>query len=141
MRRYATAYRFGELVTYEDGTLSNFIFDEYEDACFAWRYPDLTEHVLYTARVVEHTIRTEMADEARVLVIFQRAQEQLKEVLEMPDQDANRIIRSIKENGWVVSSKLKKGYPQLEDERMTERVVEAVRSAFEDREMGSSEEK
>ena len=141
MRRYSTAYRFGELVTYEDGTLSNFIFDEYEDACFAWRYPDLTEHVLYTARVVEHTIRTEMADEARVLVIFQRAQEQLKEVLEMPDQDANRIIRSIKENGWVVSGKLKKGYPQLEDERMAERVVEAVRSAFEDREMGSSEEK
>jgi hypothetical protein len=132
MRRYAAAYRFGELVTYEDGTPSNFIFDEYEDAAFAWRYPDLTEHVLYTARVVEHTIRTEMADEARVLVIFQRAQEQLKEVLEMPDQDANRIIRAIKENGWIVSAKLKKGYPQLEDERMAARVVEAVRSAFED---------
>jgi hypothetical protein len=81
-----------------------------------------------------------MADEARVLVIFQRAQEQLKEVLEMPDQDANRIIRSIKENGWVVSGKLKKGYAQLEDERLAERVVEAVRSAFEDREMGGSEE-
>jgi hypothetical protein len=31
---------------------------------------------------------------------------------------------------------LKKGYPQLEDEGMAERVVEAVRSAFEDREMG-----
>ncbi|RON01642.1 hypothetical protein BK659_24320 [Pseudomonas brassicacearum] len=81
------------------GTRSNFIFDEYEDACFAWRYPDLTEHVLYTARVVEHTIRKEMADEARVLVIFQQAQNRLKEVLEMPDQDANRIIRSIKETG------------------------------------------
>ena len=132
MRRYATAYRFGELVTYEDGTLSNFIFDEYEDARFAWRYPDLTEHVLYTANVVKHTIRTEMADEARVLVIFQRAQEQLKEVLEMPDQDANRIIRSIKENGWKVSGKLKKGYPQLDDDGVAERVVEAVRSAFEE---------
>jgi hypothetical protein len=140
MRRYATAYRFGELVTYEDGTLSNFIFDEYEDACFAWRYPDLTEHVLYTARVVKHTIQKEMADEAKVLVIFQRAQEQLKEVLEMPDQDANRIIRSIKENGWVVSGKLKKGYPQLEDQGTSELVVEAVRSAFEDREMGAGKE-
>jgi hypothetical protein len=140
MRRYAAAYRFDELVTYEDGTRSNFIFDEYEDACFAWRYPDLTEHVLYTARVVEHTIRTEMADEARVLVIFQRAQEHLKEVLEMPDQDANRIIRSIKENGWMVSGKLKKGYPQLEDEGMAQRVVDAVRSAFEDRVMGAGEE-
>lgn len=139
MRRYATAYRFGELATYEDGTPSNFIFEDYEDARFAWRYPDLTEHVLYTARVVEHTIRTEMADEARVLVIFQRALERLKEVLEMPDQDANRIIRSIKENSWNVSGKLKKGYPQLEDERLTERIVEAVRSAFEDREMDISE--
>ncbi|MNC22473.1 Fic/DOC family protein [compost metagenome] len=140
MRRYAAAYRFGELVTYEDETLSNFNFDEYVDASFAWRYPDLTEHVLYTARVVEHTIRTEMADEARVLVIFQRAQEQLKEVIEMPDQDANRIIRSIKENAWKVSGKLKKGYPILEDERMAQRVVDAVRSAFEDRLMGASEE-
>lgn len=132
MRRYATAYRFGELVTYEDGTPSNFLFDDYEDARFAWRYPDLTEHVLYTAKVVKHTIRTEMADEARVLVIFQRAQEQLKEVLEMPDQDANRIIRSIKENGWKVSGKLKNGYPQLDDDSVAQRVVEAVRSAFEE---------
>ncbi len=132
MRRYATAYRFGELVTYEDGTPSNFLFDDYEDARFAWRYPDLTEHVLYTANVVKHTIRTEMADEARVLVIFQRAQEQLKEVLEMPNQDANRIIRSIKENGWKVSGKLKKGYPQLDDDSVAQRVVEAVRSAFEE---------
>ncbi|ALI02793.1 hypothetical protein AO353_17520 [Pseudomonas fluorescens] len=81
-----------------------------------------------------------MADEARVLVIFQRAQDRLKEVLEMSDQDANRIIRFIKKNGWVVSGKLKKGYPQLEGERMAERVVAAVRSAFENREMGGGEE-
>ncbi len=73
-------------------------------------------------------------------MIFQRAQEQLKEVIEMPDQDANRIIRSIKENGWKVSGKLKKGYPILEDERMAQRVVDAVRSAFEDRLMGAGEE-
>ncbi|WP_312451202.1 Fic family protein [Stutzerimonas nitrititolerans] len=139
MQRYATSYRFGELVVYEDGTPSNLAFDDYDDAQFAWRYPDLTEHVLYTAQVVAHTVRTEMADEARVLVIFQRAQERLKEVLEMPDQDANRIIRSLKENGWQVSGKLKKAYPQLNDAHRAERVVEAVRGAFEEREVGISE--
>ena len=133
MQRYAGLYRFGQTTTYEDGTRSNFIFDDDGDACFAWRYPDLTAHVLYTARAIAHTVRTEMADEARVLVIFQRAQEQLKDVLEMPDQDANRIIRSLKENGWQVSGKLKKTYPQLEDTARAERVVDAVRSAFEDR--------
>ncbi len=139
MRRYAASYRFGRLVTYEDGTPSNFEFDDYEDARFAWRYPDLTAHVLYTARVVEHTIRTEMADEARILVIFQLAQERLKDVVEMPDQDANRIIRAVKENGWSVSGKLRKHYPQLEDERLAARIVEAVRSAFEDRDRQDEE--
>lgn len=131
MHRYAASYRFGELVQYTDGTLSNLVFDDYADALFAWRFPDLTEHVLYTAQVVAHTVRTEMAEEARVLMIFQRAQEQMKEVLEMPDQDANRIIRSLKENHWQVSGKLKKAYPQLEDERRAARIVDAVRSAFE----------
>jgi hypothetical protein len=139
MQRYAGSYRFGELVVYDDGTRSNLVFDDYDDAQFAWRYPDLTEQVLYTAQVVAHTVRIEMADEARVLVIFQRAQERLKEVLEMPDQDANRVIRSLKENSWQVSGKLKKAYPQLEVIHLAERVVEAVRSAFEDQELGSGD--
>ena len=131
MRRYAGCYRFGELKTYEDGTLSNFSFSDYEDARFAWQYPDLTEHVLYTCKVIEHTVRKEMADEARVLVIFQRAQQRLKEVIEMPDQDASRIIRSLKENGWQISGKLKKTFPLLDDATLSGRIVEAVRSAFE----------
>ena len=131
MQRYGASFRFGEITVYDDGTRSNFIFDDYHDACYVWRYPDMTAHVLYTARIVEHTVRTEMAEEARVLVTFQHAQEQLKEVLEMPDQDANRIIRSLKENNWQVSAKLRKAYPQLEDASRAERIIEAVRSAFE----------
>ncbi|SFO49750.1 hypothetical protein SAMN05428971_4210 [Candidatus Pantoea varia] len=134
MRRYAGCYRFGELKTYEGGTLSNFSFSEYEDARFAWRYPDLTQHVLYTCRVIEHTVRIEMANEARVLVIFQRAQQRLKEVVEMPDQDASRIIRSLKENGCLISGKLKKTFPLLDDIDTSQRIVDAVRSAFEPQE-------
>jgi biotin operon repressor len=72
-----------------------------------------------------------MVEEVRILVTFQRAQERLKEVLEMSDQDTTRVIRSLKENGWRVSGKLKRAYPQLEKQDLAERVVEAVRSAFE----------
>lgn len=140
MRRYATSHRFGELVAYEDGTLSNFCFDDYDDARFAWRYPDLTEHVLYTARVVAHTVRAEMAEEAKVLMVFRLALERLKDVVEMPDQDANRIIRSVKENDWKISGKLKKQYPQLEDEHRAARIVAAIRSAFEDEEINDADE-
>lgn len=72
-----------------------------------------------------------MVEEVRILVTFQRAQERLKEVLEMSDQDTTRVIRSLKENGWRVSGKLKRAYPQLEKQDLAERVVEAIRSAFE----------
>ncbi|MGX9523519.1 hypothetical protein ACXHWJ_12675 [Alcaligenes nematophilus] len=76
-------------------------------------------------------IHSEMVEEVRILVTFQRTQERLKEVLEMSDQDTTRVIRSLKENGWRVSGKLKRAYPQLEKQDLAERVVEAVRSAFE----------
>lgn len=134
MRRYDAAQRFGEMLTYDDGVRSNLVFDAYEDASAAWRYPDLTEHAVYTAKLVAHTIRHEMADEARVLIRFEVAQSRIKDVLEMPDPDAVRMIRSIKENGWRVSSKLTKEYEVLLDKALALRVVEAVQSAFEDRE-------
>ncbi|MDZ7855736.1 Fic family protein [Sphaerotilus sp.] len=134
MRRYDTAYRFGDMITYEDGVRSNLAFDAYEDASLAWRYPDLTEHAIYTAQLVAHTIRHEMADEARVLMRFDRAERRLKEVLEMPHQDAVRMIRSIKESGWRVSGKLANEYQMLADKALALRAVEAVQSAFEDRE-------
>ncbi len=134
MRRYDAAHRFGEMVAYEDGVRSNLVFDAYEDANAAWRYPDLTEHVVYTAELVAHTIRHEMADEARVLIRFELAQRRIKDVLEMPDPDAVRMIRSIKENAWRVSGKLAKEYPVLHDKALALRVAEAVQSAFEDRE-------
>ena len=50
----------------------------------------------------------------------------------MPDQDANRIIRSLKEYNWQLSGKLKKEYPQLADAVTAERVITAVRLGFED---------
>ena len=52
MRRYDAAYRFGQMSEYEDGVRSNFVFDAYDDANAAWRYPDLTEHAIYTAQLV-----------------------------------------------------------------------------------------
>jgi hypothetical protein len=45
---------------------------------------------------VTQNIHSEMVGEVRILVTFQRAQERLKEVLEMPDQGSTRVIRSWK---------------------------------------------
>ena len=116
-----------------DGTHVDFLFDAHDDADFAWRYPDLAEHAIYTCKIVDFTIRNQMAEEARTLKRFDTANQRLKDVIEMPNQDAARIIRSIKESGWRVSNKLLKDYPFLTDEHGQARGIEAIQSAFKDR--------
>lgn len=132
LQRYGGACHFGDMTTAADGARTNFHFDAYEDARSAWRYPDLTEQTLFVARLVKHTITIQMADEAQVLSRFQTAQERVKDVLEMPNLDVNRLIRSIRENGWSVSGKLVGEYPQLENPVLAAALVEAIRSAFQE---------
>lgn len=74
-----------------------------------------------------------MVQEARVLMKFQLAQRRVKDVMEMPDADLARVIRSIQENGWRISGKLCAEYPKLENQPLALRLIEAVRSAFEGR--------
>ncbi|SHN34030.1 Fic family protein [Rhizobacter sp. OV335] len=133
MRRYAGDYRFGEREIAADGTPYDFVFEAYDDAQFAWRFPDLTEHAIYTCKLIESTIVDQMAGEARVLRRFDMASRRLKAVIEMPAPDVIRVIRSLKENSWVASGKLLKEYPFLDDLLQRRRAIEAVRSAFEDR--------
>ncbi len=132
LRRYASACHFGELTTAADGTRTNFEFADYQDARAAWRYPDLTEQAFFVVKLVEHTIKVEMAEEAQILSQFQTAQERVKEVREMPDPDINRLIRSIRENGWSISGKLREEYPWLENQGTAANLIEAIRSAFQE---------
>lgn len=136
MQRYAQEYRFGERRLCPDGIETDFEFLANEDARHAWRYIDLTEHAHYMSSVLRYTVDHEMAEEAQLLRTNDQAREAIKSVVEMPDTDADRIIRSLKENSWSVSGKLRGELPELFDEggRLFERsprLIEAVRQAFE----------
>ena len=130
MRHYAGAWRFGAEQIAEDGTRYNLRFDAYEDALPAWRYPDLTDHVEYLAQVVQVTIEQEMRKEAGYLRSLRLARESVKQVLEGPDADIDRIIRSVRENGGNVSGKLRKEFPSLADKALALKVVAAVQAAL-----------
>jgi len=78
-----------------------------------WRYPDLTQHVSYLADIVNRTIRDRMRDDARALRSHLRAREAIKEIIEMPNAQADRIIRSIEVNRGAPSNALAKEIPTL----------------------------
>lgn len=135
MRRYAGAYRFGARQLAEDGVEHDLVFEQEEDALHAWRFIDLTPQVQYLSAVLRNTVENEMVREATYLQQYERAKEAIKDSIEMPDMDADRIIRALRDNSWQVSGKLRKEYPEIFEpggrlHRHATRLVEGVREAF-----------
>ncbi|WP_175526032.1 hypothetical protein [Paracidovorax konjaci] len=62
------------------------------------------------------TIEQEMRKEAGYLRSLRLARERVKQVIEGPDTDIDRIIRSVRDNGGQVSNKLAREFPALADE-------------------------
>jgi hypothetical protein len=80
--------------------------------------------------VVQLTIEQEMRKEAGYLRSLRVARERLKQVVEGPDGDIDRIIRAVRENGGSVSKKLVKEFPALADEGVAADTVAAMQGAF-----------
>lgn len=129
MMRYADQYRFGDEVQGADAITYNLEFDGYADASFAWRYPDLTDHVEYLGAVIEDTLRKEMPKEANFLRQLRSAREAVKSLIEGPDVDIDRMIRSVRESG-VVSNTLKREFNVLADEVLADQVARVIADAF-----------
>lgn len=137
MQAYADGYRFGQHRVCPDGVETNFEFQQAEDAQHVWRYLDLTEHARYLSELLRQTVEHEMAQEALLLRQFDVARAAIKRWVEMPDPDADRIIRSLQQNHWEVSGKLRQELPAIFEAGGTfyglhEKLVEAVRAAFDD---------
>lgn len=133
LRTYKDRYSFGKDTTYGDGVVSNFEFNAYDDALHAWKYQDLTTHAEYMGDIVLMTIQVEMRNEALYLRHLEQAREGVKNWLEGPNTDIDRIIRAIMQTGtWSVSNKLRKEFPDLADEKIAQGIIQAVREVFDE---------
>lgn len=130
MHHYAQAWRFGAEQTAADGVRYNLQFDAYQDALPAWRYPDLTDHVEYLAQIVRLTIEQEMHKEAGYLLRLHAARERVKQVIEGPDSNIDRVIRSVRENGGQLSGKVLKEFPPLAQAPVGQQVIAAIKTVF-----------
>lgn len=136
MQAYADGYRFGQHRVCPDGVETNFEFMQNPDAQHVWRYIDLTQHAHYLSALLRHTVEHEMAEEALVLRQYGDARAAIKRWVEMPDPDADRIIRSLHQGNWAVSGKLRQELPAIFEEGgplygLHMQLIAAVRAAFE----------
>lgn len=125
------AYAFGPQQTlYPDGIRSNFVFTGEAVARPVWRYLDLTPHVVYLADVLARTIRVDMRNQSRYLRSHTRARAAIKDIVEMPDAQIDRVIRSIEANQGQLSNVLAKELPLLAEPGIWPSIVQAVARAF-----------
>ena len=116
--------------------VTDFMFTQAQDAQHAWRCPDLSAHVRYLSAVLRQTVEHEMAQEALALRQHDAARAAIKNLVEMPDQDADRILRSLLQSHWTISNKLRKELPDIFAEggdlsALQAQSVAAVREVFE----------
>lgn len=128
----------GEHVTFEatrtaypDGVVSNFAFGAHDYVRPFWRYPDLRSHVIYMADIIERTLTSQMREESRYLRTHARARAALKEIVEMPDQQADRVLRSLEQNRGQLSNILAKELPILASDGLWAEIVDAVSHIYE----------
>lgn len=115
-----------QYTSYPDGVVSNLEFKGNSRARPIWRYPNLGTHVLFLSRIIQRTITEEMREQSRYLRRHLRARELIKEVVEMPDQQVDRIIRSIDNNRGELSNVLAKEMPILKQDGIWSEIVNAV---------------
>ncbi|MFM8356613.1 MAG: Fic family protein [Gammaproteobacteria bacterium] len=116
--------------TYPDGIRSNLAFEGHAIAQPVWRFPDLTRHVVYLADVLQRTVRDDMRAESRYLQQHARARTAIKDIVEMPDSQIDRVIRSITAHQGVLSNTLAAEMPVLSESGVWAAVVDAVARAF-----------
>lgn len=126
-------FKFRAAVTYPDGLTSNLHIDDLGVARPVWRMPDLTPHVVYLSDLIARTIREDMREESRYLRSHARARTAIKDVVEMPDAQVDRVIRSIESNHGELSNALAREIPALAEEGVWDDILAAMKKAFEDR--------
>ncbi|SPD64292.1 protein of unknown function [Cupriavidus taiwanensis] len=71
-----------------------------------------------------------MRTEAGILQEWTTARRMVKDIIDGPDADIDRIIRSVRDNQGTVSNKLRKEFPVLENVEIVTDLVGALKTAF-----------
>ena len=93
-----------------------------------WWYLDLTPHIGYMADILRRVIKEDLTEQSRYLLNHDKARVAIKDVVEMPNDYADTIIRSVLDNldSNDPSQKLVKAMPFLADTAVWRAIRDAV---------------
>ena len=93
-----------------------------------WRYPDLTRQVEFLATVMGRAIK-ELPKELSYLRHYDAAKEEIRNIVDLPDQRLGSLLHWLDANGGHLSNNKRKQFSELTDDEVT-RIEAAYAEAF-----------
>ena len=79
-----------------------------QDTYDLYQFMDLTPQAEYLFECVEKTIITDFEQELRFLVTYDKIKKEIKELIDIPDQQFDLFIKCVRQNGGRLSAKKRK---------------------------------
>lgn len=91
-----------------------------------WRYPDLTRHVEYLALAMGRAVE-QLPKELRFLQQYDVAWDEIRAIVDMPDQRLRSLMAWLEANGGRLSNNKRRQFSELTDDE-----VQRVQAAYQD---------
>lgn len=95
-----------------------------------FRYPDLTEQVIYLADTIERTLTNDMPGELEFLIRYDEAKRELQRLVDMPDKKLEAMLLFLNQNNGIFPKRRREQFAELTDDEI-ERMQAAYRKVYE----------
>jgi hypothetical protein len=100
-----------------------------DDVDTYFRYPDLTDQVVYLADTIAQTLEQDMPMELEFQIRFDEAKMALQEIVDMPDKKLGNLLMFLHQNKGVFPKRRREQFAELTDEEIN-RMEVAYRKVY-----------
>jgi hypothetical protein len=83
-----------------------------------FRYPDLTEQVIYLARTIKGTITEDIYREMDFLMKYDEVKAAIQGIVDMPDRNIDMMIKFLHQNKGELAARKRKYFEELTDDEI-----------------------
>jgi hypothetical protein len=95
-----------------------------------YRFPDLTHHTAFLARVIQSTVDKDIPEELKFLQCYDELKSDIQNIVDMPDNKIDRMIIFLHQNNGKLASRKRKFFPELSETEIRQ-MEEAYPEVFE----------
>jgi tetratricopeptide (TPR) repeat protein len=83
-----------------------------------YQFPDLTNHSVFLARIIQSTINKDIPEELLFLQNYDELKREIQNIVDMPDHKVDRMIVFLHQNKGKLASRKRKFYKELSDDEI-----------------------